>query len=114
MIPFGDKVVTLYHREDGSITRHALCGCSWRAKRTRTMVDGAAMIGDEIVCRYSEGRTAAVGDLFVLGTAEDTPASAIDFAGIIEKHPGEAFVCESFADYSHTGVIPHYCARGSG
>lgn len=114
MIPMGNHAVTLYHRDAGAITRHTLRGCSWRAKRTRTMIDGTAVIGDEIICRYAVGQRAAVGDLLVLGEVYEAPKSAIEFAEIIEKHPGAAFLCESFADNTHGGVLPHYCARGSG
>lgn len=113
MIPFGNNAVTLYHREAGAIERHLLHRCSWRAKRTRTMVDGAAADENVITCRYADGPRAAVGDLLVLGACDANPDSAIEFAEIIDRRPGEAFVCDSFADYT-TGVLPHYCARGSG
>lgn len=112
MIPFGSEAVTLYHREAGKIARHVLRGCSWRAKQLRTMIDGAAVCENEIICRYEAGPRAAAGDLFVLGEAQEAPGSAIEFAAILEKHAGEAFVCESFADCTHSGVIPHYCAKG--
>ena len=114
MIPFANNTVTLYHREAGAITRHTLRGCSWRAKRVRTMIDGAAVTGDEIICRYTGGKRAAVGDLLVLGEAEEAPGSAIEFAAMLEKYAGAAFLCESFADYTRCGMLPHCCARGSG
>lgn len=115
MIPFGSEVVTLYHKEAGAIERHRLTGCSWRSRRTRTMIDGAAVAGDEITCRYpADQMRACVGDLMVLGDAEDAPKTGMEFAEILERHAGRAFLCEGFSDNTGAAPLPHFCARGSG
>jgi hypothetical protein len=114
MIPFGNKTVTLFHVTPEGVTRHVLQNCSWRGNRTQSVYDGVVQFADALTCRYSsELQRGQTGDLYVLGDVADMANSTMDFAAVLEAHPGESFLCESFADNATGTLLSHYCAKGN-
>lgn len=114
MIPFGDKTVTLFHVTPECVTRHVLKNCSWRGNITQSVYDGVVQFADSFICRYSsELQKGQIGDLYVLGEVADAVNGTIDFAAVLEAHPGESFLCESFADNANGTLLSHYCAKGN-
>lgn len=117
MIPFGDQTVTLYHKGDQGYTRHILTGCSWRSTHGSRMYDNVLQADGTTTCscRYPHTQQrAAEGDIFVLGTAQDTLTSGTQIAGMLAKYRDRGiFVCTAFADNALGGhPMPHYHARG--
>lgn len=122
MIPFGDHIVTLYHRErievDGRAgeawSRHILTGCSWRDRVVSYTTSTEVLRNAETVCRVPPGQQKpSVGDVMVKGETAEIAAGAADAARILERYtPAGAFRVTSIADNT-SAPLPHFAARGS-
>lgn len=116
MIPFGNKTVTLYHRENGKYTAYALGGCSWTQKRVRTISDGAIVASLETVCRIpNDQQKPAVGDLLVLGSSDAKAENDIAISRLrdsVNLSGGSAFRVQTVKDNECT-ALAHFCATGA-
>lgn len=118
MIPFGTNDVTVFHaNDDGTIERRYLKNASWTMHTHRTQYDGLQKMAssNSCSCRWARGTVKAVqGDLLVLGRVSDNVRSAVQFADLMEKYAGRAFICESFSDNTAgSAPLKHYCAKGA-
>lgn len=117
MIPFGNHIVTLYHKCDAGYTRHILANCSWRSTNERSLVDGATVIMERTTCRILPQYTRPIpGDMLVMGVVEDDAASDIELVRLMERYRSEgyrAFRVESCADNTGGVPLPHYAAVGA-
>lgn len=124
MLPFGHETVTLYARNratgaDGrsrdSWVRHVLTGCSWRHTASQSMQENAVRGMTQCTCRIPAGQQCPnVGDVLILGTVYDEPASAKELNELLEAHREHgAFRVSAVANNAMQGSpMPHYAARG--
>ena len=117
MIPFGNHIVTLYHKSGTGYTRHILVNCSWRSSNERSLMDGATVISERTTCRILPQYTKPFpGDMLVLGVVENDAASDIELVRLMEQLRSEgyrAFCVESCADNTGSIPLPHYAAIGA-
>ena len=120
MIPFGNKTVTLIHRNiskgaDGksvvSYTVSRLQGCSWKFTKSAKHDDGAFIDHPSMICRIPVGQKVPdVGDILMLGVYNKPIADSAAFTAVLENE--NAMKVESIGDNSLNGVLPHYVCKG--
>ena len=122
MIPFGNKPVTLFHRQRGpdpdsrtveTWQRFHLTGCSWRQTAARLSGDSGSVHAYETVCRIpAEQQCPDVGDMLVPGHVQDMPATASEVSALTRRYPGAVRIT-AVGHYAQPGFpIPHWAARG--
>lgn len=117
MIPFGTHIVTLYHKENGSYSRHILVNCSWRSTNERSLQNGATVITERTTCRIPPQYTCpAPGDMLVLGVVEEEAQNDIAVVRLLQslREQGyRAFRVESCAHNADAAPLPHFAAVGA-
>lgn len=120
MIPFGNKTVTLVHRETSKdengrskivYRKYTLSGCSWKVIEAATGIEGAFPQKPTAVCRIpATQQKPAVGDVLILGKHSGDIASSTDVANLLESD--DVFKIASVGDNSMNGIMPHYACKG--
>lgn len=116
MIPFGDKTVTLLHRQGDGYRRYVLTGCSWRMASASLMDGNTKRKTIETTCRIPEGQIKpAVGDVLALGDVNAEAKDEIELVRLLEalRVGGKAaFRVRRVKDNAQGAPIPHYAAIG--
>ena len=116
MIPFGNHIVTLYHKNENGYSCHILVNCSWRSVNERSLQNGATIITERTTCRIlPQYKRPVPGDLLVLGVVEEDMHSEIELKRYAERLRQDGFKCffvQSCADHSMGVPLPHYAATG--
>ncbi len=120
MIPFGNKTVTLVHRETSkdangrsiiTYVKYTLSGCSWKAVKAAAGTEGAFPQKPTVICRIpATQQKPEVGDVLILGKYSENISSSTDAAKILESD--NAVKVASVGDNSLNGVLSHYACKG--
>lgn len=116
MIPFGDKTVTIFHMEGGTVIKAVLSGCSISTKMSRTVFDGVVSIAAESICRAPAqiDFMPKSGDVIVPGECDDTVINAIELSRLLDRmRQRGAFQIETVSNNTLSGVLPHIAMRGA-
>ena len=115
MIPFGDKTVTIFHVEGGTVIKAVLSGCSISTKMSRTVFDGVVSIAAESICRAPAiDFMPKSGDVIVPGECDDTVINAIELSRLLDRmRLCGAFQIETVSNNTLSGVLPHIAMRGA-
>ena len=117
MIPFGNHIVTLYHKDGSGYTRHILVNCSWRSSNERTLSGGATVITERTTCRIPPQYPCPVpGDMLVLGVVEDEADGEIALGRLLTSLRNQgyrAFRVQSCANNDTACPLPHFAATGA-
>ena len=115
MIPFGDEVVTLFHRQGSGCERIVIGGCSWRRGTALEQAEGLWTAGGRVVVRMPPGQAMPrVGDVLVRGAVDDPAALGLNAAALIEKYRDRgAFLCRGVMDNAGPGApLAHWRVTG--